>query len=85
MAKINSIDLAKWIGIVLTVVALFGSSFVWAANHFGDSQRELKAEIKENYTKREDFARIEERIIAQERQIDDVHKKLDSILRRLQK
>jgi predicted nucleic acid-binding Zn-ribbon protein len=79
------IDIAKWIGIFLTTITLLVGSVVWAEEKFDAVKKEIADATEDRYTKREDFARIEQRIINQEKQIEDMNKKLDKILDSLRK
>jgi hypothetical protein len=78
--SISGGDIAKWVAILLTSISLLGGSFAWAGDRLDGIKKDLATNIADNYTKREDFARIEQRIINQEKQIENLDKKLDKIL-----
>jgi hypothetical protein len=81
----NHVDIAKWIGIILTTITLLVGSVVWAEEKFDSVKKEIADATEDRYTKREDFARIEQRMINQEKQMEDINKKLDKILDNLHK
>jgi hypothetical protein len=78
--SIDGADIAKWVAILLTTIGLLGGGVAWAGDRLDSIKKDLVANTADNYTKNEDFARIEQRIINQEKQIDSLDKKLDRIL-----
>jgi hypothetical protein len=57
-----------------------GGGVAWASSCLDEVETDIKADIRDDYTRKEDFARIEQRIISQEKQLDDINKKLDNII-----
>lgn len=79
----GGVDVVKWISIGLTVISLFGGTMVWASTQLDTLEKDIKSDVREDYVKKEDYARIEERIINQDKQLDDMNKKLDTILTKI--
>jgi hypothetical protein len=76
-------EVIKWLSIGLTVISLFGGTMVWASTQLDTLEKDIKSDVREDYVKKEDYARIEERIINQDKQLDDMNKKLDTILTKI--
>lgn len=80
MPKTTNSNLVKWVAVGLTVLSLMGGGVAWASSCLDEVETDIKADIRDDYTRKEDFARIEQRIISQEKQLDDINKKLDNII-----
>jgi len=80
------------IGLVITIISLTVGSVVWAFSlrddlktWTGEQVHVIKQDINDQYTKKDDFARIEQKLENQEKNIEKMDRKIDQILDKLMK
>ena len=90
MAQIKSIDVAKWIGLALTIITLIVGTVVWASNSHTDLEnradmhdrileKDMKETMRYQYTPLHEFTKMEQKIDNQTSNIKDNSNKIDKI------
>ena len=90
MVRIKNIDIAKWIGLVLTLITLVVGTVVWASSAHTDLEdratsadrileKDMKETMKDQYTPLHEFTKMEQKIDNQTSNIKNNSNKIDKI------
>lgn len=78
------VDLSRWVGLLVTIIVLFVGAALWASNEHSNLRKDFlhKETISDTYTKKEDFARMEQDLKNAREDLREIKEKLDKLLER---
>ena len=94
MVQRKDFNWPAWLSIFLTLIAFTVGAVVWANTVHSDlriwtgeqdyaNKKEIEEEMKEKYVPLHEFAKVQQQLKDQTKQLDKLDKKLDKVLERL--